>query len=184
MGRRHARARTKAAIIGSRLAGRKAAMPSAVAKPARAAKSLLHDGKISAGQARVLLSCAEPDALAEKIVAQNLSVRDAEKLLEGAPESSGAKGEGTAQARPRGKRRRYAGDGKDANGTARHECGDCAQRRRDGATGWCATKPSTSWSFCAAACRAIDARRTALKGRPGSGWPTAMPSRFRAHTPT
>ncbi len=41
-----------------------------------------------------MLSCAEPDALAEKIVAQNLSVRDAEKLLEGAPESSGAKGEG------------------------------------------------------------------------------------------
>jgi ParB family chromosome partitioning protein len=57
-------------------------------------KSLLRDGKISAGHARVLLSCAEPDALAEKIVAQNLSVRDAEKLLEGAPDSSHAKGQG------------------------------------------------------------------------------------------
>ncbi len=57
-------------------------------------KSLLRDGKISAGHARVLLSCAEPDVLAEKIVAQNLSVRDAEKLLEGAPESSSAKGQG------------------------------------------------------------------------------------------
>jgi ParB family transcriptional regulator, chromosome partitioning protein len=57
-------------------------------------KSLLRDGKISAGHARVLLSAAEPDALAEKIVAQNLSVRDAEKLLQGASESSSAKGQG------------------------------------------------------------------------------------------
>ena len=57
-------------------------------------KSLLRDGKISAGHARVLLSSAEPDALAEKIVAQNLSVRDAEKLLEGASDSSSAKGQG------------------------------------------------------------------------------------------
>jgi ParB family chromosome partitioning protein len=57
-------------------------------------KSLLRDGKISAGHARVLLSSAEPDALAEKIVAQNLSVRDAEKLVEGASENSSAKGQG------------------------------------------------------------------------------------------
>jgi ParB family chromosome partitioning protein len=57
-------------------------------------KSLLRDGKISAGHARVLLSCAEPDVLAEKIVAQNLSVRDAEKLLEGAAESSSPKRQG------------------------------------------------------------------------------------------
>ena len=56
-------------------------------------KSLLRDGKISAGHARVLLSSAEPDALAEKIVAQNLSVRDAEKV-EGASENSSAKGHG------------------------------------------------------------------------------------------
>jgi ParB family chromosome partitioning protein len=57
-------------------------------------KTLLREGKISAGHARVLLSVAEPDALAEKIVAQNLSVRDAEKLLEGASENSSAKGQG------------------------------------------------------------------------------------------
>ena len=57
-------------------------------------KALLRDGKISAGHARVLLSSAEPDALAEKIVAQNLSVRDAEKLLEDAADSSSAKGQG------------------------------------------------------------------------------------------
>jgi ParB family chromosome partitioning protein len=57
-------------------------------------KSLLRDGKISAGHARALLSCAEPDALAEKIVAQGLSVRDAEKLLEAASGNSSAKGQG------------------------------------------------------------------------------------------
>ncbi|MGB8899401.1 MAG: ParB/RepB/Spo0J family partition protein [Methylocella sp.] len=57
-------------------------------------KSLLREGKISAGHARVLVSSAEPDALAEKIVAQGLSVRDAEKLLEGAAENSRAKGQG------------------------------------------------------------------------------------------
>lgn len=57
-------------------------------------KSLLHEGKISAGHARVLLSSNVPDALAEKIVAQKLSVRDAEKLVESAPESSRTKGQG------------------------------------------------------------------------------------------
>jgi ParB family transcriptional regulator, chromosome partitioning protein len=69
-------------------------------------KSLLREGKISAGHARVLLASAEPDALAGKIVAQGLSVRDAEKLLEGAAESSSAKG--------RGPRKRGAGE-KDAD---------------------------------------------------------------------
>jgi ParB family transcriptional regulator, chromosome partitioning protein len=57
-------------------------------------KSLLREGKITAGHARVLLTSSAPDALAEKIVAQNLSVRDVEKLLEGASENSNAKGQG------------------------------------------------------------------------------------------
>jgi ParB family transcriptional regulator, chromosome partitioning protein len=57
-------------------------------------KSLLREGKISAGHARVLLSAAEPDALAEKIVALDLSVRDAERLLVGAAECSHPKGQG------------------------------------------------------------------------------------------
>lgn len=57
-------------------------------------KALLREGKISAGHARALLSSAAPDALAEKIVAQNLSVRDAEKLLDGGAESSSPKGQG------------------------------------------------------------------------------------------
>ncbi len=58
------------------------------------AKLLLHDGKLSAGHARLLLSTAEPDALAEKIVAKGLSVRDAEQMLEAAPETDRAKGQG------------------------------------------------------------------------------------------
>ena len=57
-------------------------------------KLLLHEGKLSAGHARLLLTSAEPDALAEKIIAQNLSVRDAEKMLEAAPETDRAKGQG------------------------------------------------------------------------------------------
>jgi ParB family transcriptional regulator, chromosome partitioning protein len=57
-------------------------------------KSLLREGTISAGHARVLLSSGEPDALAEKIVEQGLSVRDAEKLLDGASENYSAKGQG------------------------------------------------------------------------------------------
>ena len=69
-------------------------------------KSLLRGGKISAGHARVLLSSAEPDALAEKIVSQGLSVRDAEKLLEGAAESSSPKGQGP---------RKHGAGGKDAD---------------------------------------------------------------------
>ena len=57
-------------------------------------KLLLHEGKLSAGHARLLLSTAEPDALAEKIVAKGLSVRDAEQMLEAAPETDRAKGQG------------------------------------------------------------------------------------------
>ena len=57
-------------------------------------KILLHEGKLSAGHARVLLSAAEPNALAEKIIAQNLSVRDVEQMLESTPATDPAKGQG------------------------------------------------------------------------------------------
>ncbi len=57
-------------------------------------KILLHEGKLSAGHARVLLSATEPDVLAEKIIAQNLSVRDVEQMLESVPENYSAKGQG------------------------------------------------------------------------------------------
>jgi ParB family chromosome partitioning protein len=57
-------------------------------------KILIHEGKLSAGHARLLLTSVEPDALAEKIIAQNLSVRDVEQMLEAAPETDRAKGQG------------------------------------------------------------------------------------------
>ena len=66
-------------------------------------KTLLHEGKLTAGHARVLLSSGEPDLLAEKIVAQGLSVREVEQMVEGAPQGKGAKGEGTRKREPQEK---------------------------------------------------------------------------------
>jgi ParB family transcriptional regulator, chromosome partitioning protein len=48
-------------------------------------QALLREGKISLGHARVLLTSQDPDAIAQKIVAKNLSVREAEKLAEAVP---------------------------------------------------------------------------------------------------
>jgi ParB family transcriptional regulator, chromosome partitioning protein len=63
-------------------------------------KTLLHEGRLSAGHARVLLNSPEPDSLADKIIAQNLSVRDVEQMLEPAPETSRAKGQGPRKREP------------------------------------------------------------------------------------
>jgi ParB family chromosome partitioning protein len=49
--------------------------------PART-QALLADGLISAGHARALLGCDEPDALAERIVAEGLTVRDVERIVQ------------------------------------------------------------------------------------------------------
>ncbi len=57
-------------------------------------KTLLSEGKISAGHARLLLSVDEADALAERIVAEGLSVRDVERMLQAASEIRGGKGQG------------------------------------------------------------------------------------------
>ena len=57
-------------------------------------RALLADGKISAGHARALLAVPDPDAIADRIVARGLSVRDVEKLGERAgqsPRRGGAK---------------------------------------------------------------------------------------------
>ncbi|WP_036260749.1 ParB/RepB/Spo0J family partition protein [Methylocapsa aurea] len=45
-------------------------------------KRLLAEGQISAGHARALLSLQDPDALADRIVAQGLSVRDVERIVQ------------------------------------------------------------------------------------------------------
>jgi ParB family chromosome partitioning protein len=57
-------------------------------------RALLAAGKISAGHARALLALADPDAVADRIVARGLSVRDVERLAERAgqpPRRGGAK---------------------------------------------------------------------------------------------
>jgi ParB family chromosome partitioning protein len=50
-------------------------------------QALLREGKISVGHARALLVSPDPDALAQKIAAQGLSVREAEKRAEAVPVS-------------------------------------------------------------------------------------------------
>ena len=90
-------------------------------------RSLLAGGKISAGHARALLAVADPDALANRIVAEGLTVRDIERL----GENSGK----TARPRKgaRACRRRHARASGEACAGARHEGDDPAWRgeRRD-----------------------------------------------------
>ena len=42
---------------------------------------MISEGKISSGHARAIMNSAFPEQLAEKIVTENLSVRDAENLV-------------------------------------------------------------------------------------------------------
>lgn len=55
-------------------------------------RQLLAQGALSAGHARALLTIANADAIADKIVAQGLSVRDVEKLAQHAQQSAGQPG--------------------------------------------------------------------------------------------
>jgi ParB family chromosome partitioning protein len=52
------------------------------------ARQLLAEGAISAGHARALLTIADADTIAERIVAQGLSVRDVERLAQKTPRAS------------------------------------------------------------------------------------------------
>lgn len=66
-------------------------------------KHLLEQGKLTAGHARALLNAADPLAIAEKVVAKGLNVRQAERLVQGerqpAARAGGRKaGEGAAVA--------------------------------------------------------------------------------------
>ena len=45
-------------------------------------RTLLSSGQISAGHARALLGAANPDAMAEKVIARGMSVRDLEKAVQ------------------------------------------------------------------------------------------------------
>src|SRR5271170_548257 len=54
-------------------------------------KGLLAAGQISAGHARALLAVAQPDAVADRIVAEGLTVRDVERLGENAGSATRAR---------------------------------------------------------------------------------------------
>lgn len=58
-----------------------------------AAKALVRDGAISAGHARALLAVDNPEAIARRIVAEGLTVRDVEALGQAQQGTGGAKGE-------------------------------------------------------------------------------------------
>jgi ParB family chromosome partitioning protein len=68
-----------------------------------AVKALLAEGKLSAGHARAIMQAPAPEQLAQRIVAENLSVRDAEAI---AAETKGAE----PARRPRAPRARAAKD--------------------------------------------------------------------------
>jgi ParB family chromosome partitioning protein len=57
-----------------------------------AAKALVRDGAISAGHARALLAVDNPEAIARRIVAEGLTVRDVEALGQAQQGESGARG--------------------------------------------------------------------------------------------
>ncbi len=52
-------------------------------------KSLLEEGALSAGHARALLASADPEALARRVLAEGLSVRDTETLSQAGPKRAG-----------------------------------------------------------------------------------------------
>ncbi len=60
-------------------------------------RRMLSEGHISAGHARALLAAPDPDALAVKIAAQGLSVRDVEAILQ--PDGDGPKGKSAPKAK-------------------------------------------------------------------------------------
>ncbi len=57
-------------------------------------KALVNGGDLSAGHARALLSVRDPEAIARKVVARGLTVRDVERIVQSEAEGAGA---GTAR---------------------------------------------------------------------------------------
>lgn len=62
-------------------------------------KRQVNDGILSAGHARALLSVRDPEAVAERIIAQGLNVRDVERIAQ--EEARGSEEAASRQARPR-----------------------------------------------------------------------------------
>eukprot|EP01036_Dinobryon_divergens_P047073 gene47073-63043_t len=54
-------------------------------------KALVNDGALSAGHARALLSVADPEAVARRVAANGLTVRDVERIAQSEAEGGGTK---------------------------------------------------------------------------------------------
>lgn len=65
-----------------------------------AVQVMMHEGKLSAGHAKVLVSAAHPEALARRIIEEGLSVREAEKMAASEAKAKPAK----ASAAPSGQK--------------------------------------------------------------------------------
>ena len=83
-------------------------------------RALLAGGQISAGHARALLAVADPDALADRIVAQGMTVRDIERFGENPGKT------GRPRKRRRARRRRHARASGQARPRARDQSDDPA----------------------------------------------------------
>lgn len=64
-------------------------------------KGQVKSGVISAGHARALLAVADPEAVAKRVVAQGLNVRDVERIAQREAEESGGVAEGAPSRRPK-----------------------------------------------------------------------------------
>ena len=78
-------------------------------------RALVVEGKLSMGHARALLGADDAEALADRVVAKDLSVRETERLAGGAKASrpKGEGGDGTGEAKPAAKPK--SGGAKDAD---------------------------------------------------------------------
>jgi len=63
-------------------------------------KAMLDAGELTAGHARALLSAKDPESMAQKIVAKNLSVREVERLVAKESTTSASKGQRTSPSMP------------------------------------------------------------------------------------
>lgn len=62
-------------------------------------QKLVHNGDLTAGHARALLSVADPEAVAQRIIENGLNVRDAERIAQEEAEKSAEEAPGSAKVR-------------------------------------------------------------------------------------
>ena len=139
-------------------------------------KALLAEGALTAGHARALLVAADAVALAERVVAERLGVRDTERLVQG---EAGEESAGQPRcARGRRARTRIRWHWSSTSPTAlAWPCGYTPRRTRAARSG-SPTPPSSSWTRSAAACAGASAfhdccDRSRTRARPEKAAPTS-----------